>query len=87
MERQHFQALITLQERAESQESDKTKNRQKKFDSLLRKKEKATSNSTNNHWVVNLSSHSLTHEQEQVLSKGLNFSPVRIRSLYPNLFH
>ena len=77
MEHQHFQALTTLQERAESQESNKTKNRQKKkFNSLSLKKEKGTSNTTNNCWVVNLSSHTLTHEQEQVLSKGLNFSPV-----------
>ena len=88
LERQHFDALMALCERAELQERLKTKERQKqRFDTMLSRKKKPPvgCSTTSRRWVVNLSSCNLTHGQEPVLSRGLNFSPAPHKVPVPHM--
>ena len=77
LEGQHFEARVSLHERAELQETMKTKDRQKKFDALIRRfaRKESSTLTHNSCWVINLSFKTIFQDQEQVLSKGLNYAP------------
>ena len=72
----HAKALESLRLAAENQETTKVKARQKrKFDYLTKNKSNAGLHApSSERWVVNLSSRTLSPDQEKILSKGMNFA-------------